>query len=47
MGLGVDQGHQGAFCTALSALATSTTAEDRAKTAILLVLTAPASAIQK
>jgi len=33
--------------TALSALATSTTNEDRAKTAILLVLTTPAAAIQK
>ena len=33
--------------TALSALAASTTNEDRAKTAILLVLTTPAAAIQK
>ena len=33
--------------TALSSLATSTTNEDRAKTAILLVLTSPAAAIQK
>jgi hypothetical protein len=33
--------------TAISALATSTTNEDRAKTAILLVLTTPAAAIQK